>query len=94
MSEKEKWLSLLSVLQIWDPVHFWPLDPGYVKSQDPGWTTRIIFPKVWIPFFMVKILKFCDADTGSGMEKIQIRDGKNSDPGSEKNILDPQHFLL
>ncbi len=33
---------------------------------------------------MVKILKFFDADTGSGMEKIRIRDGKKSDPGSEK----------
>jgi hypothetical protein len=32
--------------------------------------------------FWVKILKFFDADPGSGMEKIRIRDGKNSDPGS------------
>jgi hypothetical protein len=31
--------------------------------------------------FWVKILKFFDADLGSGMEKIRIRDGKNSDPG-------------
>jgi hypothetical protein len=29
----------------------------------------------------VKILKFFDADTGSEMEKIPIRDGRNSDPG-------------
>jgi hypothetical protein len=35
--------------------------------------------------FWVKILKFFDADSGSGMEKFgsgsEIRDGKNSDPG-------------
>jgi hypothetical protein len=30
--------------------------------------------------FWVKIIKFVDADPGSGMEKIRIRDGKNSDP--------------
>jgi hypothetical protein len=30
--------------------------------------------------FWVKILKIFDADPGSGMEKIWIRDGKNSDP--------------
>ncbi len=29
-----------------------------------------------------KILEFFDADPGYGMEKIWIRDGKNSDPGS------------
>jgi predicted component of viral defense system (DUF524 family) len=40
-------------------------------------------------FFWVKILKFFDADLGSG-----IRDGDSSDPGSgiEKSwIRDPQH---
>jgi hypothetical protein len=31
--------------------------------------------------FWVKILKFFDADPGSKIEKIRIRDGKNSDPG-------------
>jgi hypothetical protein len=31
--------------------------------------------------FWVKILKFLDADPGSGMEKIGIRDGKNPDSG-------------
>ncbi len=46
--------------------------------------------------FWIKTLKFFDADPGSGMEKIRIRDGKNSDPGWKKfgsgiNILDPQH---
>ncbi len=33
------------------------------------------------PFFRVKILRFFDADPGSGMEN-RIRDVKNSDPGS------------
>jgi hypothetical protein len=32
--------------------------------------------------FWVKILDFFDADPGSGMEKIRIWDGKNSDPGN------------
>jgi hypothetical protein len=46
----------------------------------------IIFPRALKPFFWVKILKFLDADPGwkkfgSGMEKIRIRDGKNSDLG-------------
>ncbi len=30
--------------------------------------------------FRVKRLKIFDADPGSGMEKIRIRDGTNSDP--------------
>jgi hypothetical protein len=33
------------------------------------------------PFFGVKILKLFDADPGSSMKKIRIRDGKNLDPG-------------
>jgi hypothetical protein len=43
--------------------------------------------------FRVKQLKFFDADPVSGMEKIQIRDAKNSDPVSGINIPDPQHCL-
>jgi hypothetical protein len=31
---------------------------------------------------------------GSGMEKIRIRDGKYSDPGSGINIPDPQHCFF
>ena len=40
--------------------------------------------------FWVKILKFFDADSGSGMEKFGTgnRDGKNSDPGSVLIIPD------
>jgi hypothetical protein len=40
-------------------------------------------------FFLVKILKFFDADPRSGMEKIRIRDGNNSNLGSGINIPDP-----
>jgi hypothetical protein len=31
--------------------------------------------------FWLKILQFFDADPGSGIKKIWIRDKKNSDPG-------------
>jgi hypothetical protein len=37
-----------------------------------------------------KILKFFDADPGFGMEKLLIGNGKNTDPGFEINIPDPQ----
>ncbi len=37
--------ALEAVLRIQDPVPFRPLDPGWVKSQDPEWTARIIFPR-------------------------------------------------
>ncbi len=36
--------------------------------------------------FLVKIHKLFDADTRPGMEKIRIRDGKNSDPGDTSQI--------
>jgi hypothetical protein len=44
--------------------------------------------RAWKHFF-----KFFDADPGFGWKKFgsRIRDGKNSDPGSGINILDPQH---
>jgi hypothetical protein len=41
-------------------------------------------------FLGLKYLNF-DADPGSGMGKIRIRAGKNSDPGSGINIPDTQH---
>ncbi len=31
--------------EIRDPVPFWPRDPGWVKSQDPGPGSGIMFPK-------------------------------------------------
>jgi hypothetical protein len=41
--------------------------------------------------FWVKILKFFDADPGSGMEKIWIRDPGWKKFGSGINIPEPQH---
>jgi hypothetical protein len=38
------------------------------------------------PFLLVKILKFFDADPGSGMETIRIRD-----PGMEKSRIRDKH---
>jgi hypothetical protein len=44
--------------------------------------------------FCVKILKFFDVDPGSGMEKIRIREGKVSDPGSGINIPGSATLLI
>jgi hypothetical protein len=52
-----------------------------IRDEQPGSYFRELRDNFW-----VKILKFFDADPGSG-----IRDGKNSDPGSATNIPDPQH---
>ncbi len=45
---------------------FLPLDPGWVKSQDPdpGLKTQIIFQRAWKLFSWVKIFKFFDANPG------------------------------
>jgi hypothetical protein len=43
------------------------------------------------PFFWVKILKFFDADSVSGMEKIRIRDPGWKKYGSGINIPGSQH---
>jgi hypothetical protein len=68
-------------------------DPGVKKAPDPGSGSATLFPRAYNPFFWVKILKFFDADPGSGMEKNRTRD-----PGWKKfrsgiNIPDPQHWL-
>ncbi len=70
---------------LFDP---WIRDPGWVKNKnpDPEITTRINFSGSGFLVFWFKILEFFDVDPGkkkirSGMEKIWIRDGKNSDPG-------------
>ncbi len=52
----------------------------WIRDPDPRWTSQIIFPRAQKPFFWVKILKFFDADPGSGMGKIRMRNGKMSDP--------------
>jgi hypothetical protein len=48
-----------------------------IRDEQPGSYFRELVNHFW----GVKILKFFDADPGSGMEHIRIRDGKNSDPG-------------
>ncbi len=68
---------------LFDP---WNRDPGWVESQhpDPGSGIRDEQPGSYFlelrnhffGFLGVKILKFFDADPGSG-----IRDGDSSDPG-------------
>ncbi len=57
-----------------------------IRDEQPGSCFRDLET-----IFLVKILKFFDADPGSGTEKIRIRDGKIRfrDPGSETNIPDP-----
>ncbi len=66
------------------------LDLGWVKKQDPdqGSDSGMNSPDhisesletiFWIK--LPKLSKFFDADSGAGMEKIRIRDGRNSDPG-------------
>jgi len=45
-------------------------------------------------FFLVKILKFFDADPGWRQFGSGIRGGKKSDPGSGINIPDPQHCFV
>jgi hypothetical protein len=83
------------LIRIRDPVLFWPPDPRWVKNQNPDLGARMNNPdhiseslETW-----VKILKFLDAEPGFGMEKIRIRNGRNSDLGSGINIPDPQHWF-
>ncbi len=61
-----------------------------IRDEQPG----SYFLELRNHFLWVKIFKFFDADPGSGMETVRIRDGKKSDPGSGINIPDPQHCPL
>ncbi len=67
---------------LFDP---WIRDPGWVKSQDPDPGSGMNNPNhisySLETIFWDKILRFLDADSGSGMEKIRIRD-----PGWKKVI--------
>ncbi len=71
-------------IRIRDPVLFdpWIRDPGWVESQHPDPGSGMNNPNhifyLEIIFLGVKIVKFFDADPGSGMEKSRIRD---KDPG-------------
>jgi hypothetical protein len=84
-------------IRIRDQVPFRPLDLGSGMGKKLGSGSGMNNPdhisESLETIFWVKILKFFDADPGSGMEKIRIRDGRNSDPGSGINIPDPQHCM-
>ncbi len=73
---------------IWCLFDPWIQDPGWVKKSGSG-SVMInpdhIYESLKNNFFLVKILKFFDADPG-------IREGKNSDLVSGINIPDPQHW--
>jgi hypothetical protein len=58
-----------------------------IRDEQPG-SDLLELTNHFLFFFGVKILKFFDADPGSGMETVRIRDqgfeiqeGKKSDPG-------------
>jgi hypothetical protein len=73
-------ISSRPVLRIRDPVPFSPLDPGLVKSgSGSGMNIPDHIFESLETIFLVKILKFFDADPG--WEKL----------GSGINIPDPQH---
>ncbi len=65
---------------------FLPLYPGsgMDKYQDsnPGWTTQIIFPRVWKQFFGLKYLT----------PSMWIRDPGFKKFGAGINLLNPQHW--
>jgi hypothetical protein len=70
-------------------------DPGWknIQSQDPGSGKNIpdlIFENL-ILVFGLKIVKFFDADPGSGNLSTLDPGWKKSDSGFEINILDSQH---
>jgi hypothetical protein len=55
------------------PLPFLPLDPGWVKKSGSGMNNPDHISESLKTIFWVKILKFFDADPGSGMKKIRIR---------------------
>jgi hypothetical protein len=58
-----------------------------IRDEQPG----SYFIELRNHFFGVKILKFFDADPGSGMETVRIRDPGWKNVGSGINIRDPQY---
>ncbi len=65
---------------------FLTLDPGWKKNPDLGSGIRgehlqtLFFPRAYNQFFGLKILKFFDADPGSGIFLTRDPGWKNSDP--------------
>ncbi len=81
---------IFTVLRIWiqDPVPFWPMDPGsgMGKKSGSGFGMNNLdhISECVGTIFWVKIVKFLDADPGSGMEKIRIQI-RDQGSGMEKN---------
>ncbi len=65
--------------------NFFIPDPGSQRSRIQNHIQKCKYEGSLEKFFGVKILTFFEADPGSGMEKIRIRDGQNSDLGSGIN---------
>jgi hypothetical protein len=61
-----------------------------IRDEQPG-SYFLELRNHFFAFLGVKIRKFFDEDTGSGIETVRIRDGKKSDPGFGINIPDPPH---
>ncbi len=103
---KKQRQNIFSVLRIRirDPVPFWPLDPGWIKNQDPDPGSEsgtnnpdhISDTGSLETIFWVKILEFSDSDPGSGIENIRIWDPgwKIFGSGIRDKLPDPQHCLL
>jgi hypothetical protein len=64
-----------------------------IRDEQPGSYFQELRNHFFV-FLGVKILKFFDADPGSGMETVRIRDPGWKKVGSGIKILDPQHCLL
>ncbi len=75
---------------LFDP---WIRDGQKNQDPDPGWTSRIIFPRAKKQFIGLKILNFfffdADPDTGSFLPWIRNPEWKKLESGI--NIPDPQH---
>jgi hypothetical protein len=59
-----------------------------IRDEQPG----SYFLELRNHFFGLRYFKFFDADPGSGMEKVRIRNGKKLRSGMF--ISDPQHYFL
>ncbi len=74
-------------IRIRDPLPFWPMDPGLgmsnvrIRIRDEQPESYCICESLETIFWGLKYLNSLMRIRGSGMEKIRIRDGKNSDPG-------------
>jgi hypothetical protein len=62
-----------------------------IRDEQPGSYFQELRNHYFFGFFGVKILKFFDADPGSGLETVRIRDPGWKKVGSGINIPDPQH---